>query len=47
MQTLDLRTLKKAVFGEYAAIRRVTRMEALGEKLFPLGRQRTPQAYRG
>lgn len=35
MSTLDLKTLKKAVAGEYAAIRRVTRMEALGEKIFP------------
>jgi CRISPR-associated protein Csb1 len=35
MHTLDLKTLKKAVTGDYAAIRRVTRMEALGEKLFP------------
>lgn len=35
MHTLDLKTLRKAVAGEYAAIRRVTRMEALGEKTFP------------
>ena len=35
MNTLDLKTLKKAVTGEYAAIRRVTRMQAMGEKLFP------------
>jgi CRISPR-associated protein Csb1 len=35
MHTLDLKTLKKAVAGGYAAIRRVTRMEALGEKIFP------------
>jgi len=35
MHTLDLKTLKKAVVGEYAAIRRVTRLEALGEKVFP------------
>lgn len=35
MHTLDLKTLKKAVAGEYAAIRRITRMEALGEKIFP------------
>jgi CRISPR-associated protein Csb1 len=35
MRTLDLKTLKNAVAGEYAAIRRVTRMEALGEKIFP------------
>jgi CRISPR-associated protein Csb1 len=35
MHILDLKTLKKAVAGEYAAIRRVTRMEALGEKIFP------------
>jgi len=35
MHTLDLKLLKKAVSGDYAAIRRVTRMEALGEKTFP------------
>lgn len=35
MNNLDLKTLKKAVTGEYTAIRRVTRMEALGEKIFP------------
>src|ERR1035437_5741390 len=35
MHTLDLKTLKKAVAGEYAAIRRVPRMEAIGEKTFP------------
>jgi CRISPR-associated protein Csb1 len=35
MQTLDLKKLKKAVLGEYTAIRRITRMEALGEKIFP------------
>src|ERR1039457_5533997 len=35
MHNLDLKTLKKAVAGEYAAIRRVTRMQALGEKIFP------------
>ena len=33
--TLTLESLKKAVAGEYTAIRRVTRMEALGEKVFP------------
>src|ERR1019366_10215568 len=35
MRALDLKTLKNAVAGEYAAIRRITRMEALGEKIFP------------
>ena len=35
MQTINLEILKKAVDGDYAAIRRVTRMEALGEKIFP------------
>ncbi len=35
METLTLKTLQEAVAGEYTAIRRVTRMEALGEKLFP------------
>ena len=35
METLILETLKKAVAGDYTAIRRVTRMEALGEKVFP------------
>src|ERR1017187_6543661 len=35
MHTLDLETLKKAIAGKYAAVRRVTRMEALGEKVFP------------
>jgi CRISPR-associated protein Csb1 len=35
MHNLDLKALRKAVAGEYAAVRRVTRMEALGEKTFP------------
>jgi CRISPR-associated protein Csb1 len=35
MHTLDLKTLKKAVAGEHTAVRRITRMEALGEKIFP------------
>ena len=35
METITLESLKKAVAGEYTAIRRVTRMEALGEKVFP------------
>jgi CRISPR-associated protein Csb1 len=35
MATLTLESLMKAVEGEYAAIRRVTRMEPLGEKVFP------------
>ncbi len=35
MQTLDLETLKNAVDGKYAAIRRVTRLQPLGEKIFP------------
>jgi CRISPR-associated protein Csb1 len=32
---LDLDSLKKAVTGDYAAIRRVTRLEAQGDKIFP------------
>jgi CRISPR-associated protein Csb1 len=35
MHNLDLKTLRTAVSGDYAAVRRVTRMEALGEKIFP------------
>ena len=35
MQTLDLKTLTKAVAGGYAAVKRVTRMQVLGEKIFP------------
>jgi CRISPR-associated protein Csb1 len=35
METITLESLKKAVAGEYTAIRRVTRMEPLGEKVFP------------
>ena len=35
METLTLESLKKAVAGEYTAIRRVTRMEPLGVKVFP------------
>jgi CRISPR-associated protein Csb1 len=35
MEILSLETLKKAVAGEYTAIRRVTRLEALGGKIFP------------
>jgi len=32
---LNLESLRKAVAGEYAAIRRVTRLEAQGDKIFP------------
>jgi CRISPR-associated protein Csb1 len=32
---LDLESLKMAVAGNYAAIRRVTRLEAQGDKIFP------------
>jgi CRISPR-associated protein Csb1 len=32
---LDLDSLKKAVAGNYAAVRRVTRLEAQGDKIFP------------
>jgi CRISPR-associated protein Csb1 len=35
METLTLESLRKAVAGEYTAIRRVTRLEPLGEKVFP------------
>jgi CRISPR-associated protein Csb1 len=35
MENLSLENLKKAVAGEYTAIRRVTRLEALGGKIFP------------
>ena len=35
MHNLDLKTLKGAVAAEYAAIRRVTRMDGVGEKIFP------------
>jgi len=35
MEILSLETLKNAVAGEYTAIRRVTRLEALGGKIFP------------
>jgi CRISPR-associated protein Csb1 len=35
MENKDLRLLKEAVAGEYAAIRRVTHLEAQGEKVFP------------
>jgi CRISPR-associated protein Csb1 len=35
MEKLSLETLKKAVAGEYTAIRRITRLEALGAKIFP------------
>src|SRR3954453_7695259 len=35
MQTLDLDTLKRAVAGYYSAIRRITRLEAIGQKVFP------------
>src|SRR5215831_21390777 len=35
MEPLSLQMLQKAVAGEYAAVRRVTQMGALGEKVFP------------
>ncbi|MGA2724213.1 MAG: type I-U CRISPR-associated RAMP protein Csb1/Cas7u [Bryobacteraceae bacterium] len=35
METLNLETLKKAVAGDYAAIRRVTSLEPQGDKVFP------------
>ena len=35
MKALDLKTLRNATAGDYAAIRRITRMEAVGAKLFP------------
>lgn len=35
MTTLDIASLQSAVAGEYAAIRRATRLEPQGEKVFP------------
>jgi CRISPR-associated protein Csb1 len=35
MQAISLEQLKKAVAGEFTAVRRVTRLEALGAKIFP------------
>ena len=35
MDTLSLDVLKNAVAGAYAAVRRVTRLEPLGDKVFP------------
>lgn len=35
METLTLGVLKEAVAGKYAAVRRVTRLEPVGEKVFP------------
>ena len=35
MEILNLTMLKKAVAGDYAAIRRVTRLDPLGDKVFP------------
>jgi CRISPR-associated protein Csb1 len=35
MENLSLEKLKKAVAGEYAAVRRVTRLEAIGAKVYP------------
>jgi CRISPR-associated protein Csb1 len=35
MTTLNLELLKKAVWGEYVAIRRITRLEPQGDKIFP------------
>ena len=35
MEQLDIRSLKNAVAGRYAAIRRITHLEPQGEKVFP------------
>ncbi len=35
MKTLNLELLKKAVGGDYSAIRRITRLEPQGDKIFP------------
>src|SRR5437762_1057509 len=35
METLNIASLHNAVAGEYAAIRRVTRLEPQGDKIFP------------
>jgi len=35
MEKLNLNLLKNAIAGKYAAIRRVTRLEPLGDKIFP------------
>ncbi len=35
MQSLDLATLKSAISGDAAAIRRITTLEPQGEKIFP------------
>jgi hypothetical protein len=35
MNTLTLDLVKKAVGGNYAAIRRITRLEPQGDKIFP------------
>lgn len=35
MGNLDLKLLKEAIAGQYAAIRRITRLEPLGDKVFP------------
>ncbi|HEX4772233.1 MAG TPA: type I-U CRISPR-associated RAMP protein Csb1/Cas7u [Bryobacteraceae bacterium] len=35
MEALNVELLKKAVGGEFAAIRRITRMEPIGEKIYP------------
>jgi CRISPR-associated protein Csb1 len=35
METLDLKSIKIAVDGKYAAIRRITRLEPQGDKVFP------------
>jgi CRISPR-associated protein Csb1 len=35
MEQLDIRSLKNAVAGRYAAVRRITHLEAQGDKVFP------------
>jgi len=35
MEQLDIRSLKNAVAGRYAAIRRITHLEPQGDKVFP------------
>jgi CRISPR-associated protein Csb1 len=35
MNVLNIELLKKAVDGDFAAIRRITRLEPQGEKVFP------------
>src|SRR3974390_1795031 len=35
MESLNLESLRSAIGGEYAAVRRVTRLEPMGGKVFP------------